>query len=338
MPKLSVIIPIYNVEKYLRKCLDSVIEPAVDIIKFGQLPDYEIIAVNDGSTDSSAEIAAEYEARFPGFFRLISTENQGQGHARNVGIELSQADYLYFIDSDDYLVDGGMNNIMSTLNKDFDILIFDSVTVNTDYEELEYRRGCGREGEINLDSYPELLLDGPDVWNKIFRRRLFTDSGIRFTCRVWFEDLRTVPKLYALTDKIVYIPQAWHRYLQRPGSVTNMKCIERNLEIIPAVDELLEFYYSGKYAQSHRDVLEYLAFRSEFLTSSVRANLADYRTPVQDELISDFLVKHPDYAQNPYFKTMGRNHRLLTSLLLRRNYLTVHLLMKANNLVKNKKL
>ena len=198
--------------------------------------------------------------------------------------------------------------------------------------------GCKQRERLSLDTYPELLLEGPDVWNKVFRRSLFTDNGIRFTPRVWFEDLRTIPKLYAFTDKIMYIPKALHRYVQRPGSVTNTQKVQRNLEIIPAVEELIDFYKSqGRYEQL-RDVLEYLAFHCVFLTSSVRANLADWKSPVQEELMQDFLGKFPGYRDNPYVKSMSRQHKLLDHLLRRRMRLCVHILMKLNNWIKDKKL
>ena len=125
--------------------------------------------------------------------------------------------------------------------------------------------------------------------------------------------------------------------MQRPGSVTNTQKVGRNLEIIPAVDELIDFYKAqGRYEQL-RDVLEYLAFHCVFLTSSVRANLADRKSPVQEELMQDFLQKFPDYRKNPYVKNMSRQHKLLDHLLRRRMRLCVHLLMKANNWIKDKK-
>ena len=337
MIRLSVIIPVYNVEGYVAKCLDSLISPVAEAISLGEAPEYEIIAVNDGSTDSSPAIVQDYVNRYPQLVHLISTENMGQGHARNVGIDEAKGEYLYFIDSDDYLAPGAMGELLKTLDGDYDILIFDSIAVNTDGLELEYRNGCMRDNDLNLSRYPELLLQSPDVWNKIFRRSLYIESGVRFTERVWFEDLRTVPKLYHYTDRIVYLPKAWHRYVQRPGSVTNTKKIERNLEIIPAIDELVEFYKSTAEYPEIKDALEYLAFHSEFLTSSVRANLADWCSDVQDKLREDFLGKFPDYAANPYVRTMSRKHKLLTALLMHRQYLAVHIIMKLNNRLKVKK-
>ena len=337
MPKLSVIIPVYNVEEYIAKCLDSVVEPGRRWQAAGQEPGYEVIIVNDGSQDRSAEIAEGYVLDCPGFVRMIDIENSGQGQARNVGIEAAAGEFLYFIDSDDYLIPGGMEEVLALTEQDFDICLFDSIAVNTEGRELKYMAGCKRQENLSLEEYPELLLEGPDVWNKVFRRRLFTDNGIRFTPRVWFEDLRTIPKLYAFTDSICYVPKALHRYVQRPGSVTNTQKVQRNLEIIPAVDELIVFYKAQSRYEQLKDVLEYLAFHCVFLTSSVRANLADWRSPVQEELMQDFLGKFPDYRENPYVKGMSRQHKLLDHLLRRRMRLCVHLLMTLNNRIKDKK-
>ncbi|MCR5577267.1 MAG: glycosyltransferase [Oscillospiraceae bacterium] len=329
MIRLSIVIPVYNVEHYLPKCLDSLLSEDAE--------DYEIILVNDGSTDGSLVVAEAYRSRFPERITVITTENHGQGHARNIGIERAMGEFLYFIDSDDYLAEGGLRGIRSCLDKDFDICIFDTIAVNTNGRELKTMPGCDRREDLNLSAYPALLLQGPDVWNKIFRRSLFLDSGVRFPCGVWFEDLAAVPKLYAFTDRILYIPQAWHRYLQRTDSVTNTSKAMRNLEIIPAVDELRSFYRAQGRFDELKDELDYLVFYCEFLTSSVRANLADRRSPAQEILLRDFLEKVPDFRENPYVKKISRKHRLLTWLLLHRMRLAVHVLMTMNNKLKDKR-
>ena len=330
MCTLSIVIPVYNVERYLPKCLDSLlIETSVP---------YEIILVNDGSTDASLAVAEGYRARFPERISVITTENMGQGNARNVGLERAEGEFLYFIDSDDYLAPGGMEGILSCLREDFDICIFDSIAVNADGKELKYMPGFrGEDRQLSLRTHPELLLQQPDVWNKIIRRSLFLDSGVRFPVRVWFEDLAAIPKLYQFTDKILYVPKAYHRYLQRRDSVTSTSKAMRNLEIIPAVDALWDFYRGCGRFEELEDELKYLAFHDEFLTSSVRANLADWRSGAQEELMRDFLQKVPDYRSNPYVRRSSRQHKLLAWLLLHRMRLAVHILMSGNNRMKQKK-
>lgn len=330
MCTLSIVIPVYNVEKYLPKCLDSLLTET-------PIP-YEIILVNDGSTDGSLAVAEAYRARFPERISVITTENMGQGNARNVGLERAKGEFLYFIDSDDYLAEGALREMTGCLDDTLDILIFDSTTVNVDGRPIQRVPGCGRsEGGLGLSDYPELLLQYPDIGNKVFRRSLFTEHGIRFPIRVWYEDLRTIRKVYQFTDRIRYVPRAWHFYLQRPDSVTNTSRVRRNLEIIPAVDDLWDFYRSHGRWEELKEVLVYLAFHNEFLTGSVRVNLADPRSDVQETLLRDFLKKAPDWRENRYVRALPLRHRVLTALLMRRRRLCVHMLMKLNNLVKNKK-
>ncbi len=193
MPKLSVIIPVYNVENYLGKCLVSVIYP--------ELEDYEIILVNDGSTDASGSICAEYAARFPALVRVITTENGGLGRARDVGIDAAAGEYLLFLDSDDYLSPDALPEMMALLDRGFDMCFFDIRSVNEDGRLLKYMHGCAIEGEFTLESYPELLFEMPSAWNKIYRRTLFTENGIYYPGRVWYEDMYVTPLLYTKAEK-----------------------------------------------------------------------------------------------------------------------------------------
>ena len=93
--KVSIIIPVYNVERYLRTCLDSVVNQTLQGI--------EIIAVNDGSTDNSLKILEEYQSRYSDRMRVISTENHGVSHARNLGLSMASGEYIQFVDSDDFI-------------------------------------------------------------------------------------------------------------------------------------------------------------------------------------------------------------------------------------------
>lgn len=327
MQKLSIVIPVYNVEKYISKCLDSVIDERYET-------EYEIIVVNDGSPDRSPEIVQSYISRYPALIRMISTENFGLGHARNVGIENARAEYIFFIDSDDYLPENAVAEFLDMIKSGDDMYIFDASFVRDDESEIKYVRGCAREENISLETYPELLLELPNVWNKIYRRSLFSDNAVRFPDRAWFEDLRTVLKLYAFTDKIEYVPKCLYKYVQHANTITRSKKPDRNVEMIDAVDDLLSFFQSvGKY-DALADVLEYLSFHSQFLTSSVRANLACWNTPVQDALIDDFLKKFPDFRRNPYIMNISKAHKLLLRLFLKKRYLAVHLLMRANSVIK----
>lgn len=328
MPKLSVMIPVYNVEAYLRKCLDSVIYP--------QLSDYEIVLVNDGSTDSSGDICREYASRYPELIRLITTENGGIGKARDVGIDTARGEYIIFVDSDDYLSENAIPEMLETLSLDFQMCIFDIRSVNEDGKLLKFIPGCNCDGEFTLESYPELLFDMPSAWNKIYRRSLFTNNGIYYPLRVWYEDMYVTPHLYAKAGKMLAVHKPWYNYLQRAGSITNNKNTQRNLEIIPAVDTMLSAYRAEGLYEKYRLQLEYSAFYNQVLTSTTRVNLADWRSDVQDKLYSDYLEKFPNYLENPYIIGMSRKYKLIHFFIRHKLRLCLHTVMRLNNIVKGK--
>ena len=326
--KLSIVVPVYNTRDYLAACLDSVLYP--------ELGDYEVIVVNDGSTDDSGEIARNYAERYPDLFHLITTPNGGLGAARNVGIEQAKGDYLLFLDSDDMLAENALREIMELTDGSFDIAVYDFEQVNPAGTRIGIMPGCDKEGIFTLAEYPEFLFQLPAACNKIVRRSLFMESGIRFPGRVWFEDLRTMPKLYPLADTICYFPKLWYKYLLRPGSITNSSNTARNLEILDAAEDILSWYKRQGLDQLYEEQLCYLAFYNAFLTSSVRVNSSDWKSPVQEDLLRWFTSRFPDYAKNRYIQSMPAKHRLLKYLLLHRMRFSVHVIMKLNDTAKHK--
>lgn len=327
--KLSIIIPVYNTSEYLPACLDSVID--------ADYADYEIIVINDGSTDNSAQIAANYQLKYPELIQLISTENGGLGAARNHGIEAAKGEFLVFLDSDDKLAPGALAEILEIIDGSFDICIFDLQQTNIDGDYIGVINGTEKRGCFSLESYPELLFQAPAACNKIIRRSLFIDNNILFPSRIWFEDLGTIPKLYPHAANIVSVDKKWYHYLMRTGSITNSKNTLRNLEMIDIVDKILEYYrISGNY-QKYASELEYMAFYNQYLTSCTRVNLAQWNSPVQTQLIENYCSKFPNYRENKYFSQMPRKYKLLEKFLSKHSWLIVHLIMKANSLLKNKK-
>ena len=320
--KLSIVIPVYNTRDYLAACLESVLEPETD--------ELEIIVVNDGSTDDSGAVAAAYAERCPTRIRVITTENGGLGAARNVGLVAAQGDFVFFLDSDDRLAEGALVEMLAELTPERDIVFFDFLSVDLEGNVLERLPGCKRTGAVSLESYPELLTEYPSGCNKICRRSLFLDSGIRFPGRVWYEDLRTMPKLYPLTHRIWSTGKAWYLYLVRPGSITKGAKLERNLEIIDAADDLLGYYRALGLYERYREQLDYVAFYNLFLTASVRVCLGDPKSPVLPELRRAYLERFPDYRRSAWFRALPKKHLLLTKLLMTGQYRAVASLMRLN--------
>ena len=326
--KLSIIVPVYNTEAYVAKCLDSLIEP--------DLGGYEIIAVNDGSTDSSGEVVRRYGERYPDLVKVVDTPNGGLSHARNVGIEASDADYLLFIDSDDFVSDHAVCEILQVLEQDMDIAVFDFVHVNESGEVTAAFDGSGRTEAFTLEEYPEFLFCPHNAVNKIWKRSLFTEHGIRFAEGLWYEDLATSPKLYPLAQRILPVHQAWYRYLQRQGSITNNRSTARNDEMITVAKLVIDWYReTGRY-ERYREQLCYKFFYEEYLAAVCRANLIDPKSPVQAALRDDFIRNFPDYRENPYVRKAPKKYQLLDRLIRTGNWKTVHAIMSLNKTVKGR--
>ncbi|MCR5091016.1 MAG: glycosyltransferase [Oscillospiraceae bacterium] len=326
--KLSIIVPVYNVEKYLAACLDSLMDESVG--------DYEVIAVNDGSTDGSRAILSDYEARYPLTLHVLDTTNGGLGHARNVGMSAAQGEYLLFVDSDDTLTAGAVREIISGLDGTYDIGIFDFVHVDESGKELATFTGCPREDDFCFEDYPELLLCPFNTCNKLWKRSLFEKLQLTFPPRIWFEDVATSPKLYLASGTIRPIHRPWYRYLQRSGTIMNAKTGERYTEMITVYGMILDWYRAEGVYEKYRKELEYMGFYHEYLTSVVRVNLLDASSELQDRFCEDYLRRFPNYRLNTYYQQAPKKYHFLDRLIRGRHWKAVHAVMSLNNKLKGR--
>jgi len=328
MKTLSIVIPVYNVENFVGKCLNSVLYPERD--------DYEIIAVNDGSTDSSPAILEDYHNRYPELIRIVNKENGGLGSARNAGIEVAEGEYLAFLDSDDWFSENAVPEMLKLcIRNNFDICLFDFCAVNEKGSIIETVKGGNQNGMFSLKSNPDLLLCRMNAWNKLYRRTLFTDHLIRYPDRAWYEDVFTTPKLYNEAETISYEPSTWYNYLLRDGSIMNNKHLSRNLEIIDAVNEMNNYYRQCGAFENYHDQLEYFAFYNVLIAATVRVNLIDPDSNIQDRLLAYFMENFPDYKSNPYVRNMSTKYKLLDHLITHRKHRALHLVMGLNDRIRH---
>ena len=175
--KLSVIVPVYNVEKFLPRCLESLLRQG---LKAGE---YEVICVNDGSPDNCAAILAEYQQKHPDIFKVNTQENRGLNEARNTGMKAAQGEHIGFLDSDDYIIDGGYKYLLDHFcDEGVDVLHFCFVPAYTDGKTL-YNSKANSNGIISFEG------DGADaynrwslhyVWSKFYRRAFLEKHNIQF--------------------------------------------------------------------------------------------------------------------------------------------------------------
>lgn len=215
-PLISVIVPIYNVAPYLRKCLDS--------LKNQTMSEIEVICIDDGSTDESGKIAEEYknEEGWPRF-RTIHTENRGLSAARNRGIEESKADWLMFVDSDDW-VEPEFCEVpyQNSMMYNSDLVIFGGI------KEKRFRRKkmildteihTGIASEFYAHEFGKTV-----VWNKSCKRYLF--NCVHFPEGRVYEDAATTHKLIHVARRISIVNQSLYHYVQRMDSISHMHTME----------------------------------------------------------------------------------------------------------------
>ena len=185
-PKVSIVIPVYNVEKYLRRCLDSILAQ--------DFADTEVICVNDGSTDTSPSILEEYAARCPNI-RVLTQPNRGLGAARNAGLDAADGEYIIFVDSDDFLAPGYFSAAVGKLEADgadlvmFNPILYDHRTGQTrPYRSMIDFYRFSRAGGFPVAEHP-LLLSFNGCWDKVCRRSLLVENGIRFPSPRIYEDV-----------------------------------------------------------------------------------------------------------------------------------------------------
>jgi glycosyltransferase involved in cell wall biosynthesis len=216
MPKISVIIPVYNVEPYLRKCLDSVIHQT--------LTDLEIICVNDGSTDGSLAILEEYAPK-DSRITIINQENQGIGNARNAGLDKASGKYIYFIDSDDWVEPDTLQKCITIMEEDSEIdLVGFGAFVEKEKVDDEQVKGAQQYHSLKNSG---LFATSPEnirqmvttVWNKIFKTEIIKKYQILFPEGLWYEDNAFYYEYYLHTKKIYILNEYLYHYLQRVGSI-----------------------------------------------------------------------------------------------------------------------
>ena len=322
---VSVIIPVYNVRDYLRKCLDSVVEQTYEYL--------EVIIINDESPDDSLQIALEYTAKYP-HFHCYTIENRGLGGARNFGMEQAQGEYIFFLDGDDYLTPDCIARLVEAAESTgSDLVAAGCYDVREDGSVLQVYENTYRNAVTSLAEEPQLLFNRICACFKLFRRELL--EGFRFESRVWYEDLRLIPKLYLRAQKIAYVDAPVYCYVQRAGSIMNNSDCGRNLQIVEAFEDLLGHYRAQGVYEQYRNELEFLVI--EHIATAGLGRVALGKGQVRKETarkMQAYLATFENLYANPYLKTQPINRKI--ALWCNRNkwYWATKLLLKAKQIMK----
>ena len=233
MLKFSLIIPVYNTHDYLRKCLESIVMQKFDKEK------YEAIIINDGSTDNSEEIILEFKNKYPNIIKYIKKENGGVSSARNLGIKKSKGEYLFFVDSDDYLDLDILNRLEKTLcNDEADVIRINSRDVKSNGDVIKEIIIKESKNEIGLikNIMKEKSLEVP--WGYIIKKSLFIDNRLQFAPQV-HEDFGLIPIILYEAKTIKQLSYIGYNYVERETSLTAEKEYEK---LKKRVDDMFILY------------------------------------------------------------------------------------------------
>lgn len=303
MELVSVIVPIYNVELYLRRCVNSLLNQSYKNI--------EIILVDDGSTDNCAKICDEYSAKDERI-AVYHKRNGGLSDARNFGIERCKGDYITFVDSDDYVAENYIELLLENIQaQDADISICGSQYV---FDESHIQEEV-KESQLYVYTAYEAIIESLNnrikqrAWGKLYKRYLF--DSIRFPIRKLYEDLAVVYDLLLLSHKVVFSDAPAYYYLIRSGSIMqssfNMKqAIEIDI-IDEAMDKVVAKYPELENLTNARRIYSYFVVLRRILTSDNPDEYLNIRKEIKNriQIRSRHLLKDNRVNRNTKIKILS---------------------------------
>lgn len=283
MMKLSIIIPIYNVESYIDLCLKSCLKQDL------KAEEYEIIVVNDGSRDNTVSIVKKYQEQYSNI-KLFNRVNGGQAAARNTGLREAKGEYIWFVDGDDHILE---NCLKSLLNKAFqnslDILCFNFKHEYPDGRMEDYKVKMKEDGKVYGGRDFITFVDMLEVpWIALYRREFLQKNNLSFLEGILHEDQEFVPRAYCLAEKIEFVDFPVYYYFQRDGSSMRSKSTsKRCLDLLTVADSLYSFTLNNfeKKTPAYNSMMRRVYF-------SVTQSLAIYSKDV---------VSLTEYKKKPYY-------------------------------------
>ena len=284
MPNLSVIVPVYNTEKYIKKCLDSLIN----------LRDSEIIVINDGSTDDSEQIINEYASKY-GNIVYYKKENTGIADTRNFGIEHANGDYIAFVDSDDYIDASQLDLLIPYMKEHIDVIKFKLQRVDENECIIEKVDGAVFDkttGENAFELlYPtDVLLDSPCVY--LFKREHLKRFGFKFQVGTYHEDFGLIPLIVIKADSVISKNLYLYNYVQSTNSITRnedySKTVKKMEDALKQYDKMLE-QINNLSDRAKENIKIYF-------TNAIILKLKELKEPEQDRFIEE--IKKRDMVKN----------------------------------------
>ena len=301
MSKISVIVPVYNGERDIERCLFSLINQTIAV---------DIIVVNDGSTDKTEEVVKKIVEVYPDRVSYYYKENGGISSTRNFGVSKVETEYFGFLDSDDYVEKDMFEKMFKEMEKtNSDICMCNFYWVYDKENKLAKDVDYQNKHEILSRMFATL-------WNKLYRTSWFKETGIDFPNGLRYEDASVLYRLALYMDKVCYVDEAFVNYVQRLGSITHTFNININ-DMIEVFKGIKAFYIEKNAYEDYKNEIEYLFIRFFLGNSYLRAcRIKD--NVVRNETLNkgwSFLMEnYPEFKKNPHLKNSGLKNKYFSMM------------------------
>ena len=293
MIKVSIIVPFYNVENYIEKCLQSLVNQTLE--------DVEIILVNDGSQDGTKEIAKQFVEKYPNKIMYLEKENGGLSDARNYAIPYAKGEYIAFLDSDDY-VEANMYEEMYNKAKE----------ENLDYVECDFLweypdKSLESKGKQYSNKKEMFIYTRVVAWNKLIKREIVQENHLEFPRGYRYEDVEFFYKLLPLIHNYGIVQKPFIHYVQRVNSISNVQNT-RTKEIIDVLGHVIDYYKRNQLFDEYKEEIEYTYTRYILCSSMLRMVMIENRKE-RKEIINlawkSLNTQFTNWKENIYLKEKG---------------------------------
>ncbi|MEG0289980.1 MAG: glycosyltransferase [Erysipelotrichaceae bacterium] len=323
MSKISMIVPVYNTSKYLKKCLDSIVRQTFQ--------DFEAIIINDGSTDDSEAIILPYTKEYPSLIKYYYKTNGGIGSVRNFGLEKATSEYLCFVDSDDCIDKDYLKNMIESMERNkSDLCICGVNYVNEKTGMISSERNHYTKNPTDPKKDKQVILNRAALWDKLYRRSLF--EGVKFVEGKWYEDLRVVPILIAKANSVTFVDEPLYFYLVRNGSIMNNEQVEKNIENLEAFNELIDSFKKANLYEAFKDEIGFLVLDHVLISTVTRIVVNSKNSKQLISKVYDFINSTPNLYGNKYMHLLSKNRRIIYFLNKHRLFFITKFIFKLKNI------
>jgi len=296
MKRISIVIPVYNVEQYLAKCLDSLLAQTNK--------DFKVIIVNDGSPDDCQDIIDVYVKEYPNFIYGYQKENGGLSDARNYGMQFVDTEFVLFIDSDDFVEPNLVEKVLGEVDEEVDMVVFDyNQYYESEDKKIVIHNGLSEGKDYFLSENADIMVTIKNAaWNKLYRSSLFIENHIEYPKGYRYEDLGTTFKLLLHTRKIRFLNIPLVNYLvDRSGNITTTYD-KKIYDILAMVKVNNDYYMEEGYFLTYYEELKYITVRNvlECLKKTAYMSEREFVMKFIDDSFAYIKKYFPDYRKTKY--------------------------------------